>query len=89
VQGSTTLMRAVALARGLSGDANPSRVVVFRTVNGQRMAAAFDLTRIRRAQAEDPAVYGNDVVVVDGSRARALFRDVLSSIPILGIFRPF
>ncbi len=89
VRGAITLMRAVALARGTTQDANPGRVIVFRTINGQRMAAAFDLRAIRRAEAEDPLIYGNDIIVVDGSRGRALFRDILASVPILGIFRPF
>ncbi|MGZ8999039.1 MAG: polysaccharide biosynthesis/export family protein, partial [Allosphingosinicella sp.] len=62
IRGATTLLRAVALAKGTTADANPSRVVVFRTVNGQRMAAAFDLQSIRRAQSDDPPIYGNDVV---------------------------
>lgn len=87
--GSTTLMQAVALGRGLKPDANPSRVVVFRTVDGQRMAAAFDLQAIRRAEAEDPPIYGNDIIIVDGSQARQMFRDLLSAIPLIGIFRPF
>jgi len=89
VKGATTLMRAVALARGASEDANTNRVIVFRTIKGQRMAAAFDLAAIRRAGAEDPVIYGNDIVVVDGSRARSVFGYVLASIPLLSIFRPF
>jgi polysaccharide biosynthesis/export protein len=89
IVGSTTLMQAVALGRGLKPDANPSRVVVFRTIDGQRMAAAFDLHAIRRAEAEDPPIYGNDIIVVDGSRGRQILRDVLSSLPLLGVFRPF
>lgn len=89
IRGATTLMRAVALARGTTEDANPSRVLVFRTINGERMAAAFDLQSIRRAQSEDPPIYGNDIVVVDGSNSRRLWRDILSSLPVLGMFRPF
>jgi polysaccharide export outer membrane protein len=89
LKGTTTLMRAVAMAKGTSEDANPSRVIVFRTVNGQRSAGAFDLQAIRRAESEDPVIYGNDLVIVDGSRARTLFRDVLNSLPILGLLRPF
>lgn len=89
IRGSTTLMRAVALARGTTEDANPGRVVVFLTINGERMAAAFDLRAIRRAEAEDPAIYGNDIVVVDGSRSRGIWRDVLGAIPILGMFVPY
>jgi len=89
LKGATTLMRAVALARGMTGDANPSRVIIFRTIKGQRMAAAFDMSAIRQAKSEDPPVYGNDIVVVDGSKTRAIFRDVLGSLPLLSIFRPF
>lgn len=89
VDGSTTLVQAVALARGTKENANDAQVLVFRNVGGKRMAAAFDLRAIRRAQAEDPIIYGRDVIVVPDSRSRALFRDILSSIPVLGIFRPF
>jgi len=91
LQRPTTLMRAVALAKGLGDGANPRRVIVFRTIQGQRMAAGFDLLAIRRAQAEDPAIYPNDVVVVDGrdNRAREFFGTLLQSIPVLAIFRPF
>ena len=89
VKGPTTLLQAVATAGGTAPDANTSRIIVFRTINGERLAGAFDLKAIRRAEAEDPVVYGNDIVVVDGSRARALFRDLMSSIPLLGILRPY
>lgn len=88
VNGQTTLMRAVALAKGVNPDANLKRVVIFRTVNGERVAGAFDLSDIRRAKARDPLVYGNDIIIVDGSRARALFRDLMGSIPLIGILRP-
>ena len=89
IRGTTTLMRAVALAHGTAEDANPARVVVFRTVGGQRMAAAFDLRAIRRAEAEDPTIYGNDIVIVSGSRTRTLFRDLVATLPLLGVFRPY
>lgn len=89
VKGTTTLMRVVALASGISDDANPSRVVVFRTVGGQKMAGAFDLQAIRRAREPDPVIYGNDVVIVDGSRTRRLFKEIMSTVPLLGVLRPF
>ena len=89
IRGATTLMRAVALASGTSEDANPSRVLVFRTISGQRMAAAFDLQSIRRAESDDPPIYGNDIVVVDGSNTRRVWRDVMQALPVLGLFRPF
>ena len=43
-----TLIQAVAMAQGTTEDANARRVAVFRTIGGQRQAAAFDLTAIRR-----------------------------------------
>ncbi len=89
IRGATTLLRAVALAKGTTEDANPSRVIVFRTIDGQRMAAAFDLQSIRRAEAEDPPIYGNDIVVVDGSNNRRMWRDILQALPVLGLFRPY
>ncbi len=89
IKGTTTLMRVVALASGMSEDANPSRVIVFRTVNGEKMAGAFDVQAIRRAQQPDPIIYGNDIIIVDGSRARRLLKEVMATVPLLGILRPF
>lgn len=88
IRGTTTLMRAIAQVHGLAEDANPRQVVVFRTIDGQRMAAAFDLHEIRQAQAQDPEIYGNDIIVVGGSRSRRFLRDILTSIPAFGIFTP-
>jgi polysaccharide export outer membrane protein len=89
VYGPTTLMQAVAAAGGTSQDANARRVAVFRTINGKRQAAAFDLTSIRRGEAPDPQVYVGDIVVIDGSSVKAAQRNLLSTLPILSIFRPF
>lgn len=89
IRGQTTLLQAIAMARGTSEDANPSQVVVFRRVGGQRMAAAFDLSAIRRAEASDPVIYPNDVVVVAGSKKNKLLEGLFKSLPVVGIFRPF
>lgn len=89
VNGPLSLLQAIALSGGATDDANLRRVAVFRTVSGQRQAAAFDLQQIRRGQAPDPAVYAGDIVVVDGSRVKETQKRILSNIPILSIFRPF
>jgi polysaccharide export outer membrane protein len=89
IAGPVTLMQAVALAGGSSPEANAHRVAVFRQIQGKRQAAAFDLVSIRRGQAEDPAVYPGDIVVVDGSSIKALQKQILNNMPILSIFRPF
>jgi polysaccharide export outer membrane protein len=89
VVGRTSLMQAVALAGGTTEDANAHRIAVFRTINGQRQAAAFDLAAIRHGQAPDPQVYPGDIVVVDGSSIKAGFKRVMQSFPLFSIFRPF
>jgi polysaccharide export outer membrane protein len=89
VYGPTSLMQAVAAAGGTSQDANVRRVAVFRTIGGKRQAAAFDLTSIRRGEAPDPPVYVGDIVVIDGSSVKATERQLLNTLPILSIFRPF
>jgi polysaccharide export outer membrane protein len=89
ISGRTTLLQAVAMARGVDKQANLKKVVIFRTIKGQRQAAAFDLKAIRNGSAEDPQLYGSDVVVVDSSAAKGLWRDLVGSVPLLTVFRPF
>ncbi len=80
VTGRMTLVRAVATAQGLSEFASANHVVVFRQVNGQQMAALYDLRAIRRGMYPDPEVYANDVVSVgESGTARAFQRIVASS----------
>lgn len=89
VIGPMSLMQAVALAGGMTEDANARRIAIFRQIGGQRQAAAFDLTSIRRGEMEDPRVYSGDIVVVDGSSVKAATKQILNSMPLLSIFRPF
>lgn len=67
VAGQSTLMRAVARAQGATDNADTSRVVIFRTVDGKRMAALYDLRAIRSGAYEDPTIYASDLVVVGDS----------------------
>lgn len=89
VNGPTSLIQAIAAAGGVSENGNPRRVAIFRQIGGQRQAAAFDLTSIRRGEAPDPQVYAGDIIVVDGSATKEAQRQILNSLPILSIFRPF
>jgi len=79
VVGRMTLMRAIARAKGTTEFARRSHVVVFRTVNGQQMAALYNLGAIQQGAYADPEIYANDVVVVGEDGARRIFRDVLQS----------
>ena len=89
VVGPMTLMQAVALAEGTDEKANTRRVAIFRTIDGQRQAAAFDLTSIRQGEMPDPQVYTGDIVVVQGSDNKNLLDKFFRSMPLLAIFRPF
>ncbi len=83
IEGRLTLLQAVATAGGPSDGANPKNVIVFRTIEGKREAAAFNLEKIRSGEADDPEVFGNDIVVVDGSEARRAYGDLIRSAPLL------
>lgn len=86
MEGRMTLLQAVAQAGGPAEGANPKKVVVFRTIEGERQAAAFNLEKIRAGEADDPEVFGNDIIVVDGSEARRTYSEVLRTVPLLGLF---
>lgn len=89
ITGKTTLLQAVALSEGLSPLADASSVVVFRTIQGQRMAALFDLRQIRAGNAEDPQIYGDDIVVVDQSGGRTALKTITDSLRGIVGFRTF
>lgn len=83
-----TLQQAIATAKGASDTANIKHVVVFRTVNNQKMAAMFDLHAIRSGAAADPQVFGNDVIVVGESSIQKFLRNTMTAFPLLGRFIP-
>jgi polysaccharide biosynthesis/export protein len=83
VIGRMSLIRAVATAKGVSEFAKLEDVVVFRTVNQQKLAALYDLKAIRRGVYEDPEIFANDVIVVGDSQSRRLFKDALQLFPAL------
>lgn len=83
VIGRMTLLRAIATAKGTTEFARQGRVLVFRTVNGQRLAGLYDLKAIRQGVYNDPDIYVNDVVVVGDNAARRLLRDALGIFPVV------
>ncbi|WP_339929911.1 polysaccharide biosynthesis/export family protein [uncultured Brevundimonas sp.] len=85
-KGQTTLLQAVAMAKGATRVADLTSVAVFRTVENRRMVAVFDLDAIRGGYALDPVLQGDDVVVVDTSRLSSIMRDVLAAAPAFASF---
>jgi len=86
IEEQITLLQAVALSGGPDDSANPKRVVIFRQIDGERHAGAFNLIDIRKGEAEDPLIYTNDIIVVDGSEARRAYGDILRTVPLIGLF---
>jgi len=86
VDGETTLLGAIALAQSPTRIAKLDEVVIFRTINNQRMAARFDLGRIRAGRDPDPQILGGDVVVVGFSQAKSIYRDFLQAAPLFNVF---
>lgn len=89
VTNKSTLLQTITLASGPGPNANPREVIIFREIEGQRMAAAFDLRQIRRGEMEDPLVKQGDVIVVSTSKSKQFGQDFLRFTPIIaGVFMP-
>lgn len=86
LSGRTTLLQTIAMSGGVTSLANPKGVVIFRQVSGKKMGAVFDLKAIRAGKAEDPLIYGDDIVVVDQSGSKTALRRFIEAIPILNVF---
>ena len=84
-----TLLTSLARAGSPTQLAALDQVVVFRTLNGQRMGAVFDLRKIRTGSAPDPQIVDGDVVVVGFSQLKGAYRDFLAATPLLGLFTIF
>jgi polysaccharide export outer membrane protein len=86
IQGRTTLLDALAMAKGTSRVAALDQVAVFRMVDGKRIGGVFNVDRINRGLAPDPELKGDDTIVVGLSNVKAAWRDVLTAAPLLTAF---
>lgn len=83
IVGRMTLMTAIASAEGWTEVSDKGNVVVFRTVGGRDYAAVYNLKAIERGNYPDPEIFANDIVMVGDSEARKLWKDFLSTSPLL------
>jgi polysaccharide biosynthesis/export protein len=84
--GDTTLLSAIADARGFTDMADKSDVMVFRRANGHKYAARFDVSDIQTGKAADPHLRKGDVVVVDSSDTKTWIKTLLPIVTTVGIF---
>lgn len=87
IQGKMSLMQSIALAEGLTRVADPTGVIIFRQINGQKQAARFDLKMVRSGKVPDPNLIAGDIVMVDESAARTTLRDINDYLPFSGVFK--
>jgi len=86
IDGRTTLLAALARAESPTATAKLNEIVVFRTINDQRMAARFNLKEIRVGLTADPMILDGDVVMVGYSRSKGIWQDILKTSPIFNTF---
>jgi polysaccharide biosynthesis/export protein len=82
IKGNTSLMQVIAMAGDIDMTMDSGDVVVFRTIDGRRTAAKFDIDAIRAGKSEDPQVEPGDVVVVDTSTTKVVLHNVLTALPL-------
>jgi polysaccharide export outer membrane protein len=63
--------------------------VIFRVIEGKKMAALFNVKAIRAGQVDDPLVYGDDIVVVERSEGRSLLKNIADTLRGFVGFRTF
>lgn len=85
IQGTMSLLQAVAMSQGLE-ESSDDTVLVFRNSNGARKAARFDVSEIRTGAADDPQLMAGDVVVAGTSALKKNFNGFLKVLPVAGLF---
>lgn len=89
IAGSSSLLEAIARARGTTELAKSGEVIVFRQIAGERYGAIFDLQDIREGKALDPEILGGDRIVVGSSALKGALRSILDAAPLFNVFTRF
>jgi polysaccharide export outer membrane protein len=89
INGTSTLLQALAQAQSPTDVAKLDQVVIFREIDGRRAGAVFDVKAIREGRMPDPEVLGGDVIVVGFDALKGAFRDFLKTAPFFAAFRYF
>ena len=89
IAGTSSLLEAIARAKGLTITAVDDEVIVFRQVDGERYGAVFNLRHIREGRAPDPEILGGDRIVVGYSALKGFYQDFLRAAPLFNVFTRF
>jgi polysaccharide biosynthesis/export protein len=85
IRGSSSLLQFIAMAEGLD-QISDSTVLVFRTTDGKRSAAKFDINDIRAGTAPDPSLQSGDVIVAPTSTMKEVFNNLMKVVPLANVF---
>lgn len=85
ITNSTTLMQAIAMARGPDMKLASDQVAIFRTVGQRRTEATFDISAIRDGRIEDPQLHAGDIVIMDTSGVRRFLQDISPLAPFASL----
>ena len=86
VASDMTLLGAIATAKGTGVNARINEVIVIRDIDGQHLAARFNIDDIRLARAPDPQIISGDKIVVGYSARKGAWHDFLQAAPLFNIF---
>ena len=81
IAGGMTLLQALAEAHGFDDTASHT-VLLFRKVDGKRMAAKYDVSDIRSGSADDPQLEAGDVIIVPTSDIKETMNLFLRVVPL-------
>ena len=80
--GQSTLTRVVSDAEGLKPTADPRKLFVFRRFADRTEVAQFDLEAIHKAEAKDPDIFRDDVVVAFSSKRKVAVQHLKDALGI-------
>lgn len=86
IESELTLVQALATAEGLSEVGDMHNVLVFRTVDGERLFSRYDIEAIQEGAMTDPVLTGNDVVVVPSSTGRSAWLNFIKLSPLFAVW---
>jgi len=89
MKGKTTLMQAIAMAQGLSPEANPEDVRIYReNGKGERNVITVDYEAVKEAEKPDLLLAENDIVIVPKEGIKNFFSGFINTIKGLIYFTP-
>ncbi len=86
LKGGLTLLQAVALAEGMDATVSDNTLVVFRTTQGKKSVAKFDIGELRSGAIGDPPLRAGDVIVANPSQVKQGFDFILKSLRLTSVF---